>query len=89
MGKAHEELKRHYHGRLRVAGNSYTGVGLNDCVRAARDVVQDLVSGENLDGTGLDRFGAEEEWVEQDLKNDGFKREVEETVRALRGGSQR
>ena len=86
MGKAHEELKRRYHGRLRVAGNSYTGVGLNDCVRAARDVVQDLVSGENLDGTGLDRFSAEEEWVEQDSKDDGFKREVEEAMRALGRG---
>ena len=29
-------------GRLRVAGNSYTGVGLNDCVRSAREVVRGL-----------------------------------------------
>ena len=41
-----------FEGRLRVAGNSYTGVGLNDCVRAAREVVRGLTSWE-MDRTGL------------------------------------
>ena len=38
-------------GRLRVAGNSYTGVGLNDCIRAARECVKELACG--VKGAGL------------------------------------
>lgn len=56
-------------GRLRVAGNSYTGVGLNDCVRAARDVVKGLV--DDTGKTGLDSFvgGKDWSWVKaEDLK---------------------
>ena len=55
-----DDLKRTFGGRLRVAGNSYTGVGLNDCVRAARDVVRDLVDGR--DKTGLDSFVGGRKW---------------------------
>lgn len=47
-------------GRLRVAGNSYTGVGLNDCIRAARDVVKGLVDGTK--GTGLESFVGGKKW---------------------------
>ena len=47
-------------GRLRVAGNSYTGVGLNDCVRAARDVVKGLVAGTRR--TGLETFVGGKKW---------------------------
>ena len=47
-------------GRLRVAGNSYTGVGLNDCVRAARDVVRGLVAGTKR--TGLETFVGGRKW---------------------------
>lgn len=47
-------------GRLRVAGNSYTGVGLNDCVRAARDVVKGLVDGTGT--TGLESFVGGRKW---------------------------
>ena len=36
MQKAHQCLLNNFKGRLKVAGNSYTGVGLNDCVRAAQ-----------------------------------------------------
>lgn len=54
MELAHHLLKKEFDGRLRVAGNSYTGVGLNDCVRAAKDVVQGLVTGEQK--TGLDNY---------------------------------
>ena len=49
-----------WNGRLRVAGNSYTGVGLNDCVRAARDVVKGLVEGTGK--TGLDSFVGGKKW---------------------------
>lgn len=49
-----------FKGRLRVAGNSYTGVGLNDCIRAARDVVKDLVNGTGT--TGLESFVGGKKW---------------------------
>ena len=49
-----------FKGRLRVAGNSYTGVGLNDCIRAARDVVKGLVDGTGR--TGLESFVGGKKW---------------------------
>ncbi|KAL8799748.1 MAG: hypothetical protein Q9182_005654 [Xanthomendoza sp. 2 TL-2023] len=54
MEQADEVLKR-FKGRLKVAGNSYNGVGLNDCVRSAREVVMDLVQGRS-EKTGLEWF---------------------------------
>ncbi|KAL8707527.1 MAG: hypothetical protein Q9220_007469 [cf. Caloplaca sp. 1 TL-2023] len=57
MARAHGALKR-FGGRLRVAGNSYSGVGLNDCVRSARDVVMGLMDDRNQ-GTGLEGFDHE------------------------------
>lgn len=53
MTRGHQELQK-FKGKLRVAGNSYTGVGLNDCVRAAKDIVTSLVKGERA--TGLEFF---------------------------------
>ena len=43
-----------FQGRLRVAGNSYSGVGLNDCVRSAKEVVRGLFDIEQT--TGLQWF---------------------------------
>ncbi|KAI4093335.1 MAG: hypothetical protein LQ344_002923 [Seirophora lacunosa] len=54
MALGHEALQE-FQGRLRVAGSSYTGVGLNDCVRSARNVVASLVEGRHQD-TGLESF---------------------------------
>lgn len=48
-------------GRLRVAGSSYTGVGVNDCVRAAMEVVEGLVDGREKK-TGLDVFLGGRQW---------------------------
>ena len=62
MQGAHQLLGQEFKGRLRVAGNSYTGVGLNDCVRAARDVVRGLVTGEQK--TGLDTYAEGVAWAE-------------------------
>ena len=59
METAHWALTK-WEGRLRVAGNSYTGVGLNDCVRAARDVVKGLVDGTGR--TGLDHYVGGRTW---------------------------
>ena len=50
LSKGSRQLEN-FEGRLKVAGNSYTGVGLNDCVRAAREVVKELVDG--IQGSGL------------------------------------
>lgn len=62
MAEASELLEK-YEGRLRVAGNSYTGVGVNDCVRAASDVVTGLVGGTGK--TGLESFvgGRKYVWI--------------------------
>jgi oxygen-dependent protoporphyrinogen oxidase len=63
MKKAHSELMRGFKGKLAVAGNSYTGVGLNDCVRAARDLAE-AVHRQGKDGvTGLERFTKETKWI--------------------------
>ncbi|MCJ1430695.1 oxygen-dependent protoporphyrinogen oxidase [Xylographa pallens] len=42
MRLASSRLLNHFQGRLRVAGNSYSGVGLNDCVRAAKELTMKL-----------------------------------------------
>jgi protoporphyrinogen/coproporphyrinogen III oxidase len=62
MKKAHSELMKGFKGKMAVAGNSYTGVGLNDCVRAAKDLA-DMVAHNRKDGvTGLERFTTEVRW---------------------------
>jgi oxygen-dependent protoporphyrinogen oxidase len=55
---AHNNLWREYRGRLRVAGSWISGVGVNDCLRSAWDVVQALKDGK--DGTGLEHVGTTE-----------------------------
>jgi len=64
MESGHRELKREFKGRLRVAGNSYTGVGLNDCVRAAYDIAAGLKQDPDDDNkTGLENVGPNQKWV--------------------------
>ena len=63
MGDASRDLQRQFKGRLRVAGNSYTGVGLNDCVRAAMDVVKRLAAADGRFDTGLESFTQEKTWA--------------------------
>lgn len=60
MEQASQDLEV-FEGRLRVAGSSYTGVGLNDCVRAATDCVQGLLHGTSR--TGLEAFVGGRKWV--------------------------
>ncbi|KAG8532645.1 uncharacterized protein KY384_002522 [Bacidia gigantensis] len=60
MASLGQELERAFSGKLRVAGSSYTGVGFNDCVRAARDVALGLTTGQ--DKTGLDTFVRGRKW---------------------------
>lgn len=67
MREAHSDLLKGFKGKLAVAGNSYTGVGLNDCVRAARDVVVGLKRGDVV--TGLEEFGKENRYVQVKIPN--------------------
>ncbi|KAL1625019.1 oxygen-dependent protoporphyrinogen oxidase [Diplodia seriata] len=64
MKDAHYALKRAFGGRVRAVGNSYTGVGVNDCLRAARDVARQLGDeGIMDDKTGLEHFVEPTKWV--------------------------
>lgn len=58
LRKAHNNLWQEYRGRLRVAGSWMSGVGVNDCLRSAWDVVRSLREGR--DGTGLEHVGTNE-----------------------------
>lgn len=63
MKEAHLALLRNFGGRLKVAGNSYTGVGVNDCLMAAREIALATQSDNWSSRTGLDRFGADLKFV--------------------------
>lgn len=67
MKDASLELEAAFKGKLRVAGSSYEGVGLNDCVRSARDVVMRLKEEDSSPWapvrTGLEDFVKGESWV--------------------------
>ena len=66
MAKVHSDLET-FRGKLRVAGPAWQGgVGVNDCVRRAWEIVEDLSEEDDMvDGkwkTGLEHFTKEEEW---------------------------
>lgn len=66
MSDARSLLIRDFEGTLRVAGSSFTGVGVNDCIRAARDVIQGFKSSSG--GSGLDMFtprGRQYVWIDR------------------------
>jgi oxygen-dependent protoporphyrinogen oxidase len=50
----------HFKSRLRVAGSSYTGVGLNDCVRSAFDISATMVPDQKA--TGLEGIINQGKW---------------------------
>ena len=56
MSQGDAYLLRTYGGRVRVGGSPYTGVGLNDCVKAGRDLARGVVEGDKEGGTGLEMF---------------------------------
>ncbi|RFU32474.1 hypothetical protein B7463_g3876, partial [Scytalidium lignicola] len=58
---AHHRLMSEFGGKLAVAGSSYTGVGMNDCIRAARDLAKEVAADENV--TGLESFVQPQQWV--------------------------
>lgn len=53
LKQAHNNIWREYKGRLRVAGNWMSGVGVNDCLRSARDIAKNFAR----DATGLEHIG--------------------------------
>jgi oxygen-dependent protoporphyrinogen oxidase len=66
LKSAHSQLMGAFKGKLSVAGNWVEGVGLNDCVRGARDLVLKLkgTAGAVDDATGLEDFQASRRWVQ-------------------------
>lgn len=69
LHRIHENLLDRYEGRIKVAGNWYHGVGVNDCIKAARRCVHDIREG--LDRhTGLETFGGSEKWALWNRGND-------------------
>lgn len=50
----HEHLLSIFHGRVKVAGSWFNGVGVNDCVRGATDVAESALSPDWRDKTGLE-----------------------------------
>ncbi|KAF4631518.1 hypothetical protein G7Y89_g6602 [Cudoniella acicularis] len=62
MKKAHSELMVAFKGKVAVAGNSYAGVGLNDCIKSAREVVMGFKEDDDL--TGLEQFTVPRHWVD-------------------------
>jgi oxygen-dependent protoporphyrinogen oxidase len=64
MKSAHHELVEEFKGRLAVAGSSYTGVALNDCVRAARDIAMEIGKAKGAAYiTGLEQFLSERNFL--------------------------
>ncbi|KAK0102541.1 oxygen-dependent protoporphyrinogen oxidase [Cadophora gregata] len=79
---AHLDLMREFKGKLAVAGNSYTGVGLNDCVRAARDVVMGMKRGTTV--TGLEDAGRKDLYAQVAVPSSA---DVEAGIRRREGRS--
>ena len=62
MDRLHRDLSREFDGRLKVVGSAYQGVGVNDCVKAARKASFDIREGLD-ERTGLEIFGQERRWA--------------------------
>jgi oxygen-dependent protoporphyrinogen oxidase len=54
LRRDHEHLLKAFYGRVKVAGAYFNGVGVNDCVRGAMDVVESALSPDWRDKTGLE-----------------------------------
>lgn len=64
MQSAHQTLQDEFKGRLKVAGSSYTGVSINDCIRAAAEMCRILTQDATQHETGLESFVNEPQWTE-------------------------
>ncbi|KAK6358676.1 oxygen-dependent protoporphyrinogen oxidase [Orbilia blumenaviensis] len=65
LRQVHEDLMDKMGGKLVLAGSSYGGVGLNDCVRSARDAAFGVAAGRPM--TNLERWAFEEVWIPKDM----------------------
>jgi protoporphyrinogen/coproporphyrinogen III oxidase len=63
LGRFHSSLLDAFDGRVKVAGSSYTGVGVNDCIRAGMDIAASVTSPGWMDETGLERFTQGQKWA--------------------------
>lgn len=82
LKSTHRDLKDEFGGRLAVAGNWVDGVGLNDCVRGARDVVLALkenIGNDDEGATGLEDFQTGRVWLE--TETEAFRRYREQKER--------
>ncbi|KAL9623665.1 MAG: hypothetical protein Q9160_002121 [Pyrenula sp. 1 TL-2023] len=71
LHRIHENLLDQFDGRIKVGGNWYHGVGVNDCIKAARRCVHSIREG--LDRhTGLETFGGSEKWALWNRGNDAI-----------------
>lgn len=55
LAEANIALGSNFNGRLSVVGNSYDGVGVNDCIQGAARLITDLVNNPEGRSTGLER----------------------------------
>ncbi|KAI5815914.1 hypothetical protein BZA77DRAFT_388060 [Pyronema omphalodes] len=62
MATVHKSLKRNFHGRIAVAGPTYAGVGVHDCIRSARATINGWLEN-NGEFTGLERQ-MRDDWVD-------------------------
>lgn len=60
----HSGLLKEFNGLLKVAGNSYSGVGVNDCIRGGLKVVSTVVTPLSQPQTGLERILEAPQWVQ-------------------------
>ncbi|KAF2435987.1 Protoporphyrinogen oxidase [Tothia fuscella] len=65
LKEAHKSLLYHFKGRVKVAGNSYTGVGVNDCLKASLEIASSTLSPDWNQKTGLESFEKDLEYVEK------------------------
>ena len=69
MARIHKELVNDFGGKLKVAGVWWQGgVGVNDCVRGAREMSRRIREGWD-DETGLEGYAEGEKWVLRDNRN--------------------
>jgi oxygen-dependent protoporphyrinogen oxidase len=56
------DLRTRFRGKLSVVGSSYTGVGVNDCIRASMEVAAGLADSPEDGYTGLEFFRVPRPW---------------------------
>lgn len=68
MARVHTELLKDFGGRLKVGGVWWQGgVGVNDCVRGAREMSRRIREAWDEE-TGLEKYAGEEKWVLRDKR---------------------